>query len=142
MAKFFLLREQKGSGCDYSIGCGLTFEELRSTNQADALKEISGLSDNWKDEIIKGAANTGYSIGDYIHDYVISNSGLSDVASDDDGPHVDRITLFAVAETWDITSTLKGLLAEVKSFESEFHQHEKEKAERAQYEALKKKYDP
>ena len=141
MSKFFLLRQQRGGGCDYTIGCGLTFTALRARTKEDAIKEVSGLGDNWKEDIMKGAETTGYSIGTYINDYVICDSGLSDVDVSD-RPHVDQITLFAVDEEMDITPTLKGLLAEVKAFESEFHQHEKEKAERAQYEALKKKYDP
>lgn len=37
----YLMMQQAGEGCDYTIGCGKTFYKLRSTDMENAKKETS-----------------------------------------------------------------------------------------------------
>lgn len=38
--RYMVLMKQDGEGCDYSIGCGMTFEEFRADDDAKALDKV------------------------------------------------------------------------------------------------------
>lgn len=40
MAQFFLYMKQKGEGCDYTIGCGETIQEIDGETHKQALKNV------------------------------------------------------------------------------------------------------
>ena len=140
--KYYLYREQRNEGCDYTIGCGVQLKSLRATTREEAMKEIIGLvSPNWKEELVQAAKDCGYSVDDYVHDYVMYDSTyLGDVDPAGDRVMSD-ITLLEVNDEIDMMPLLKSKFEELKSFQKELNEQEKEAAERAQYEKLRKKFD-
>ena len=139
--KYFLLREQAGQGCDYTIGCGITFEPLRANTMDEAITEVMGISDDWKTEILQGSKNTGYSVDDYIHDYILcGGSGLSDVEGNTERRMV-TIRIYEVSNEVDMRPALTKRYDEIKAWQQELKCKEQEKAEYRQYEKLKKKFE-
>jgi len=136
--KYYLYKQQEGQGCDYTIGCGMVLEELEATTKEEAIEEIIGLEDDWKENIVKDAAKKGYSIEDYINDYIICDSALSYV--DDDERSLEECVLLEVADEIDMMPKLTAVFNEIEKFKQEIEQQSSEKEERQQYEKLKKKY--
>lgn len=60
MAKWLCVREQRGEGCDYSIGCGKDFDII----EADDLKEAKRLAikASFMEEALSGECDPSYYI--------------------------------------------------------------------------------
>ncbi len=140
--KYYLYRRQKNKGCDYTIGCGVQLKSLRATTREEAIKEIVGLtSPNWKEELVQSAKDVGYSVDDYVHDYVMDDhTHLGDVDPKSEFA-MSVVSLLEVNEEINMVPVLKSKLEELKAFQKELNDKEREKSERAQYEKLKAKFE-
>jgi len=130
--KYYLIRVQAGQGCDYTIGCGLNVSHLRAKNKEDAIKEVIGLPDDWKESFSKD-----------WEDYMYDTGYLGD-AEDDMERQIESVDLLEVNEEIDMMPILKAKLAEVKGhFQSLQDQKDlkaKEARDLAEFERLKKKF--
>ncbi len=125
--RYFLLRRQKGAGCDYTIGCGLTFHEIDADNMDEAIEQVIDLPDDWE----------SITDEDELSD-MICDTGLSDVEPGEF--EMDAVRLFEVSDSVNLIPILKKKLAEVEAHKASLQAKEQEEAERAQYEKLKKKF--
>lgn len=126
--KYFLYKEQEGQGCDYTIGCGSSFEEVEANSLNDAIDQVVDLPDDWdqvEDE-------------DELHDN-ICESGISMVKIDN-CDRLNTIELYEISKVVDLIPILKAKLAEVDAVLDGNRAKAKEAAERAQFEKLKKKF--
>lgn len=132
MSKFYVLKQQDG-GCDYTIGCGISFDELKAKNKKEAIEEVIALPDDWKDYVDDH---------DYMTD-IITDSGLP-YADSNNERCLSGIWLLEVTHETDLFSILKKKHAEVEAFidveGKKLRLKHQEEAELAQYEALKKKF--
>lgn len=53
--KFILLLQGAGEGCDYTIGCNVTWKELKSTNIKDAKLEAQKIVSSYDEPEIEDA---------------------------------------------------------------------------------------
>lgn len=134
---YFLYRKQYNEGCDYTIGCGMSFKKLNATTKEKAIKEIICLEESWKENIIKKAIEKKCSIEDYINDYIVCGSGLSYL---NEGGGLEDCLLLEVADEINMLPILIDLQKEVENFKLDMMAQSSEKGERQQYENLKKKY--
>lgn len=126
--RYFLLRRQKGEGCDYTIGCGLSFEEIEADSRKEAIEQVIDLPDDWENITDE----------DELHD-MLGDTGLSNVEPGEF--EMEEVVLFEVKEAIDLIPILKKKLFEVENHKSHLRDKEREAAERAQYEKLKKKFE-
>jgi len=132
--RYFLLRRQIG-GCDYTIGCGISFEELSAKTREEARLEITGLHTGWQEKVRQMPVDKE----DYIHDNLICETYLKDIAPDNE-QKISEMFLYEVAEEIDCLPLLESAYAEIEQFKKELDVEEHERRERLQYQRLKAKY--
>ncbi len=130
--KYYLVRYQKGQGCDYTIGCGLDVEQISAKNMDEAIKKVIGIPDDWKETF-----NEGW------EDYIYDDGHLGDAEIDSER-QIESVSLLEVNEEINMMPILKAKLAEMKSH-FQFLRDEKDLAAKeardlAEFERLKKKF--
>jgi hypothetical protein len=140
--RYFVWRKQKGTGCDYMIGCGQNVSELKASNREDAIAEVMGLDDNWKNEVLEQAGKDAgiRDVEDYLSDY-ISDTSLRDVQSGWDW-EMENVRLLEVSAEVNMIPLMKAKLAEVDEWKLEMRTKIQEQEERAAYEKMKAKFEP
>lgn len=123
--KKFLLVIRQSSGCDYTIGCGVSVYEMSAESMKEAIVRATGMSNDWKSEI-----------EDYDEDDLYDwqrETLLHDLESEND---IISIDLIEVGEEVDLIPILEKWKKEV----DEFKEQKKEAAEKELYNKLHKKY--
>jgi len=138
MKKFIYIRRQN-NGCDYTIGCGISIKFIEAVSKKDAIKKIKNIDDTWK-EYLQQAFEDGdleVSFNEYI-----SESGLRDAMNDKSAGYIaDEAYLYEILSETDMMPVLRDTLKEMSDFKDKLFKQAEEKAERIQYEKLKKKFE-
>jgi hypothetical protein len=121
MSKTYLYIRRQNGGCDYTIGCGISIEEIRAKSLEDAIDKIIDLPKDWKES---------------WDEDMIYGTGLARIDDDIDGAELIEIT-----SSTDIMPILQAKLKEVKAFQEEAEKKVNEDIERKKYEELKKKFE-
>lgn len=129
MKKFYVYRKQVGKGCDYTIDCGVSFELFHGKSKEEVIKQIIDIPDDWKDSATDE---------DLLHD-IISDSGLRYLNKD--YLPLKEIILMEVTNEIDLFPFLEAKKSEIDNYVKRINQNKSEKAERAEYERLKKKFE-
>lgn len=129
--EYWLLRKQS-SGCDYTIGCGTSFSKLRASTKAEAILEITGLGENWKEQVLNGDMK-------FNEDFLCDCGYLSDIEPSEWSSSIKSIQLIEVSGSFDMIPTMKAKLAEAKAFEQELNAEKQKKSDLETFEALKEK---
>lgn len=137
MSKTYYYIRRQESGCDYTIGCGISVRIIRAASKEEAIKKIIDLPDNWKEELVKWVDEEGGDIDGCYHD-TICDTGLGDVMEDDNP--ICSADLIEVDDELDMMPILEAKFAETEAFKKELQSRAQEAAEREQYEKLKKRY--
>jgi hypothetical protein len=132
--RYFYIRRQSG-GCDYTIGCGISVEELLADNMEDAIQEVIDLPNDWKSACEDGGEDN---FDDYLHD-MLADSGLGDIL-DRNEFRIESGEILEVKNIVNMMPILKEKLQEVYAFKKEFEDKTQSDSERALYEKLHKKY--
>lgn len=128
--KFISYQQQKGYGCDYSIGCGMRVEIIEANSLEKALDKILKLPDNW-DEIENP---------DSFHDQVIIEAA-SRVLNSERGDQVAQWKLYQIAEEVDLMPLVKKQKKLLDSQLEKIKTNIKDKEDKLKYEELKKKFE-
>jgi hypothetical protein len=132
--RYFYIRRQSG-GCDYTIGCGISVEELSADNMEDAIKEVIDLPDDWKSQCEEGGEDN---FDDNLHE-MLADCGLGDIL-DRNEFRIESGEILEVKNIVNMMPILKEKLQEVYAFKKEFEDKTQSDSERALYEKLHKKY--
>jgi len=132
--RYFYVRRQS-EGCDYTIGCGISVEELAAKTMEEAIDLAIGLPDDWKSQCESGDEGD---FDDNLHD-MLADSGLGDIL-DRNEFRIESGEILGVTQITDMMPILKNKLKEVYAFKKEFEDKNMNEAERALYEKLHKKY--
>jgi hypothetical protein len=124
--KYFYVREQ-GGGCDYTIGCGISVEEIRAKSLDEAIEKVVGLPEDWKEYCEED---------DYFCD-----SGIYEISSRAEERKIKYARLFEVNKVVDMIPILQKHLNEVEAYRAELKIKNAADAELKQYEKLKKKFE-
>jgi hypothetical protein len=133
--KYLYIRRQSG-GCDYTIGCGISIQEIHASSREDAIQKIINIPDDWQDQFQEHNNN----IEDYSHAY-ISDSGLIDVRNDKYDEGISGATLIEISDEIEMLPILSAKLDEMKAVISEIKNKAHEDDERKLYEKLQKKFN-
>ncbi len=130
--KYYLVRAQKGQGCDYTIRCGLDIKQIFAKTKAEAIKKISGIPDDWKEVFSKD-----------WRDCMDETEYLDNIDPGSD-QECSQMTLLEVNEEIDMIPILKAKLAEVNAhcrlIQDQKNQAAKEEKDLAEYKRLQKKF--
>lgn len=131
--RYFVVMRQN-NGCDYTIGCGISIEELSAKNMDEAIEEVMDIP-NWKEDFEN--VDDG-DFEDTFHDYV-ADSGLG-MIQDSNEMRINECTILEVSTEKDIMPIMIKKLKELYAYKNARLQKSADNAERIEYERLKKKF--
>ena len=130
--KYYLVRVQKGEGCDYTIGCGLDVTLLSAKNKEEAIQKVIGLPSDWKETFSEDWEDEIYDTG-YLGD-----------AEPNRYQQIESVSLLEVNEEIDMMPILKAKLAEVRghfqAIQDQKDLEAKEARDLVEFERLQKKF--
>ena len=139
MARYYLIaRQESGYGCDYTIGCGISINEIdgvKTMQEAvDSVVKID-MDQIEKDLDINDDDFEG-ELSDYINDYY----NLLRNYKNNEGSNIVNVEILEVTSSIDLNDHIVAAQKKLKSIKKQIKTTLKEKQERATYEALKQKY--
>jgi hypothetical protein len=134
MKKFIAVFEQNGSGCDYTIGCGISVYTIEAESLESAKLQCMDLDINWEKDLLN--AEDSDEIEDILH-----QSSLYRFADPDSETQCKNIMLYEISNTYDMIPEFKNKLKEIKIKVSELEKKQKLEKEKAQYLKLKNKFE-
>lgn len=135
--KYFVYKIQKQEGCDYTIGCGISLEELEATSMNEAIEQVIDLPDSWREDFKKMDKDEWH---DYIHDTILDRircSSSKDEKEFNREFELEEINILEVSKVVDLIPLIKSKKEEVHLFLSK----EKKSDEFKEYKRLKKKFE-
>jgi len=117
--KFVCIMEQSGQGCDYTIGCGMTYFILEATTADEATTEL-----------IKRLSYEDYESGDVDPAYHCEGGEQE----------ISAWRLFEVNQEYDLLPILHQWKKDFDAKENAIEKAEQEAKDRAKYEELKRKF--
>lgn len=140
MKKHFIYVRTQESGCDYTIGCGISLEDIYADSKEDAIKQIIALSDSWKEDLREWIKQEDGDIDGCYHDTMV-DTGLTDVMDDPYVTKPNNLYVLEIADSFSMIGILKLKLRAAEDFKAELLKEAKESSEKEQYEKLKKKFE-
>lgn len=137
--EYLLIRRQYSSGCDYTIGCGVTVTRISASSLEDALQKLIKLPEDWKQQL-ENAKDQDQR--ERILESLVSGQSNFLIDTDDSSERFcAEIDLYEVSSSSNVFPILQGKLKEIRDFEKELQQKEVDEIERKQFERLKKKFE-
>lgn len=137
--EYLLIRRQYSSGCDYTIGCGVTVTHISASSLEDALQKLIQLPEDWKQQL-ENAKNQDER--EYIMESLLHGKSclLIDTDDNDNERFCAEIDLYEIASSTNLFPILQEKLKEIREFDKTLEQKEAENRERREFERLKKKF--
>lgn len=128
--KYFLFSKQNSDGCDYSINCGEQLQLLNAKTKEEAIAEIVGVPDCWKDFATNEAE---------FHDF-LCDCGVKRYLYQDEFK-LKKCVLLEVVEETNMFPFLQEKMKEIDDYIADLETKKHVDAERLEYQRLKKKFE-
>ena len=138
MKSYYVIRRQS-AGCDYTIGCGISVEQINAKNMEEAIEQAIELPADWEARALK-AINDGKNCADWINDNLICGSLLGNKSA---WEHKLKsvIIVEVTGKEVEVLPMVDKKYDEVMAFQKAHEVKAEEKEERKLLEKLKRKYE-
>jgi len=140
MAKYILIEEQPpGSGCDYSIGCGIRVTDLRAKTMEEAVKEVIDIEDDWK-EFVDELEHEDDFCDLFCTQFDSLNRVPSDKADYPESWQISDCYILEVSETKNMIEMLRNKRREIEDHIEKAKEKLAKDRRRQEFEKLKKEF--